>query len=227
MFNAVLILRSCRFSVTEQPRDPSPQSHLFWKNKSTMERGRSVPRDVFTQPGVIIQPDCWLWVKWWEMGFWWRPCLERLGEFMSSSTPSPPPHLVPLSRVEVGEKLEEGKGWVEGEKWTNALDYNEEELSQEIAWPYINHAEAMGDLPAGPEHSRAPVGLPGESKSRNKTSDHDRIAPYSQGGLHISALTLSPTAILMVRDPWSSPWPLKRTPKPLTPNSALIFYCQF
>lgn len=226
MFNAVLILRSCRFSVTEQPRDPSPQSHLFWKNKSTMERGHSVPRDVFTQPGVIIQPDCWLWVKWWEMGFWWRPCLERLGEFMSSSTPCLP-HLAPLSRVEVGEKREEGKGWVEGGKWTNVLDYNEEELSQEIAWPCINHAEAMGDLPAGPEHSRAPVGLPGESKSRNKTSDHDRIAPCSQGGLRISALTLSPTAILMVQDPWSLPWPLKRTPKPLTPNSALIFYCQF
>lgn len=64
--------------------------------------------------------------------------------------------------VEVGENR--GKTEREGEmrggrKRTNALDFNKE-LSQQILWPYINHAEAMGDLPVGPEHSSAPLGLP-------------------------------------------------------------------
>lgn len=29
---------------------------------------------------------------------------------------------------------------------TNALDFNKD-VSEQIAWPYINHAEALGDLP--------------------------------------------------------------------------------
>lgn len=49
-----------------------------------------------------------------------------------------------------------------GRKRTNALDFNKE-LSQQIVWPYINHAEALGDLPTGPEHSSAPLGLPQDS----------------------------------------------------------------
>lgn len=49
-----------------------------------------------------------------------------------------------------------------GRKRTNALDFNKE-LSQQIVGPYINHAEALGDVPTGPEHSSAPLGLPQDS----------------------------------------------------------------
>lgn len=119
------------------------------------------------------------------------------------------PSLPPV--VEVGEK-EEAKGEMRGgRKRTNALDYNKE-LSQQIAWPYINHAEAMGDLPTSPEHSHAPLGLPQDSESQNKTSEHDYTGLYSQGKHFISVLTLSTTTILMARDPWSRP--CKEPPDP-------------
>lgn len=39
---------------------------------------------------------------------------------------------------------------------TNALDFNKE-LSQQYIWPYINYAEALGNMPKGPEHSSAPL----------------------------------------------------------------------
>lgn len=61
------------------------------------------------------------------------------------------------------------RGW---RQRTNALDFNKE-LSQQIAWPYINRAEDMGDLPTGPEHSHAPLGLPQDSESQNKTPEHN------------------------------------------------------
>lgn len=66
----------------------------------------------------------------------------------------PPPR--PCSRS--GRETRERKDMRQGRKRTNVQDFNKE-LSQQIAWPYINHAEAMGDLPTGPDHSDAPVGL--------------------------------------------------------------------
>lgn len=43
-----------------------------------------------------------------------------------------------------------GRGGGDEAKWTNELDYNEEELSQEIGRARISRAEAAGLLPASP-----------------------------------------------------------------------------
>lgn len=64
----------------------------------------------------------------------------------------------PLHYSRSGRETRERRDMRQGRKRTNVQDFNKE-LSQQIAWPYINHAEAMGDLPTGPEHSHAPVGL--------------------------------------------------------------------
>lgn len=87
-------------------------------------------------------------LKWWETSCSWRPCLERLSEFMSSSIAP----ATPESGWEggMGEKNtrrdERGR---EGGKRTNVLDSNKV-LSQQILWPYINHGEPMGDVQTGP-----------------------------------------------------------------------------
>lgn len=46
-----------------------------------------------------------------------------------------------------------------GRKRTDILNYNKE-LSKQITRPYINHAEALGDLPTDTEQSSAPLRLP-------------------------------------------------------------------
>ena len=74
--------------------------------------------------------------------------------------PLPVPQL-PGSRENRG-KTGRGGETRGGRKRTNALDFNKE-LSQQIAWPYISHAEALGYLPTGPEHSSALLGLPQDS----------------------------------------------------------------
>lgn len=63
-----------------------------------------------------------------------------------------------------------GGGWGDGEKWTNELDSNEEELSQEIARARTTQADAAGLLPASPRMVSAAtaVRLPWESKRQNK-----------------------------------------------------------
>lgn len=71
-------------------------------------------------------------------------------------------------REENKGKTERERGATERRGRTNALDFNKE-LSQQIAWPYINHAEALGNMPKGPENSSAPLWPPQVSKSQNKT----------------------------------------------------------
>lgn len=94
------------------------------------------------------------------MSIWWRPCLQRLGEYMSSS--------IRVSRHTVCAHTHPyGRGWSEtrgaaemmgGRKRTNALDFNKE-LSQRRVWLYISHAEVIWDSPEGPELSYGPMGL--------------------------------------------------------------------
>lgn len=50
----------------------------------------------------------------------------------------------------------------------NALDFNKE-LSQQIVWLYISHAEVVWDVPAGPEHSNGPMELETLNENKNKT----------------------------------------------------------
>lgn len=82
------------------------------------------------------------------MSLWWRPCLEQLCGFMSSPIKETHLHIL-LDKVMEGTGGKEKKDIEEGrEKRTNMLDVNKE-LSQQIVRPYINYAEALGDLPTG------------------------------------------------------------------------------
>lgn len=120
------------------------------------------------------------------MSIWWRPCLERLGEFMSSS--------IRVSRHTVRGHTHThpyGRGWsgtrgaaemMGGRMRTNALDFNKE-LSQRRVWLYISHTEVIWGPPAGLELSHCPMGLKRLSirkKERKKSSEHNHSLLYTR-----------------------------------------------
>lgn len=145
---------------------------LIVQNNSAMESGRRVPWDVFTKTwcnytgrlltlGKIMRNE--LLMK----------TLPGAARWIYVLFYSPNP---PILEVEGENWWKTGRGGEVsgGRKRTNPLDFNKE-LSQQIVWPYINHAEAMGDLPTGPEHSSSPLGLPQDSQY--KTSQLDPVLP--------------------------------------------------
>lgn len=126
------------------------------------------------------------------MSVWWRPCLERLGKFMSSS--------ICVSSHTHTHTHPNGWGWsgtkgvaemMGGRQRTNALDFNKE-LSQQRVWLYISDAEVIWDPPAGPELSHGPMGLKtlngkkkekrkaGRKKGRKKSSEQNHSCLYTR-----------------------------------------------
>lgn len=136
-----------------------PSEQFIVQNNSTMESGRRVRWDVFTKTWCNYTGRPLTLGKMMRNELLMKTLPGAAGWiYVLFHSPNPPV-------VEVGENR--GKTEREGEmrggrKRTNALDFNKE-LSQHIAWPYINHAEALGDLPTGSEHSSASLGLPQDS----------------------------------------------------------------
>lgn len=146
-------------SVTDQPRDPSPPNNLLCKITQQRRAGAGFRWDVFTKTWCNYTGRPLTLGKMMRNELLMKTLPGAAGWiYVLFHSPNPPV-------VEVGENR--GKTEREGEmrggrKRTNALDFNKE-LSQHIAWPYINHAEALGDLPTGSEHSSASLGLPQDS----------------------------------------------------------------
>lgn len=102
------------------------------------------------------------------------------------------------------------------EKRTNELDYNEEELSQEIGRARISRAEAAGLLPASPRMwpLRLRCDFAGNRSGKiKKTSDHDCTGPHGPGRTLYVCWPRHPQSSIMVRHP-STPVKTLLTPDP-------------
>lgn len=119
---------------------------LTVQNNVTIENGHRFALDVFTK----------IWCNY--TGILLTLCKMMRNELLMKTLPGAAqwiyvllvlhPHSGVIVEVEwenSGEKRERGETRV-GRIRTNALDFNKD-VSEQIAWPYINHAEALGDLP--------------------------------------------------------------------------------
>lgn len=181
--------QSVTVSVTHQSRDLSQTSNLLCEKSHqwTVELASLRCKTLCNYKGKLLTLG-----KMMSNGLLMKTLPGADCEFMSSSQSSP---LHPCGWRREPTRNMENSGW-----GGNALDFNKE-LSQQIAWLYINHAKALGNVPRGAACSSAPLWLWQESWLQNPHSW--TVLSLNNKTTFVSVLTL-PTYCTN-----HNPWPFR------------------